>query len=194
MTTQFSENLLNDHPRVTLEDLRPYAVIRGDPRSNSGWGEPYLFATPPTPPADRSSLSALHRGYIATFRLHPDGQLELLSYDYLLPIEVADPGPKWRTQQVHELLTDDFWLMMKPKFSAPRTYVPFRAGRIVEDRAEWFVEEERPRTQWTSDVRARCPFCKRLRPPGPATRCFKCRRDWSDPNHVRRLPRDLDEH
>ena len=76
---------------------------------------------------------------------------------------------------VNERLTGDFFLVMKESFfSRERTYVPFRAGRIVEDRAEWLSEpkggwqfatgenRERPSVIVTPDAitsNVRCPAC-----------------------------------
>jgi hypothetical protein len=135
VTVQLSDRLGNDHPRVKLDGLRLYGVIRGDILARFGWGEPYPFAVPPAPPgAGRCSL--LWRGYIATFRLHPDGVLELVGYDYMM-----SPG-EWRAHPVGERLAGDFWLVFKRNFFGPRTYVPFRAGLIVEDEAEWVGEPE----------------------------------------------------
>jgi hypothetical protein len=60
--------------------------------------------------------------------------LELLQYRYPLSLSKA------QTQAVNETLTGDFWLVMKHNFFGPRTYVPFRDGRIVEDELEWHRE------------------------------------------------------
>lgn len=135
LTAQIPDRLDNHHPRLTLAGLHLYGVIRGDIRARFGWGEPYRFATPPAPPGS-GRCSALWRGYVSTFRLDPDGRLELVAHAYLL-----SPG-EWRTEPVGEWLGGDFWLVMKPAFFAPRTYVPFRDGRVVEDEAAWVAEPE----------------------------------------------------
>ena len=135
MTAQAADNLINDHPAVDFGGLHLHGIIRGNIHSNNGWGEPYRFTNPADPPKDVPRCSALWRGYVATFRLATDGQLELLEYSYPLSLSKA------RKQAVKETLTGDFWLVMKHNFFGPRTYVPFRDGRIVEDQSEWRRED-----------------------------------------------------
>jgi hypothetical protein len=135
VTVQMADRLVNDHPRVKLDGFHPYRVIRGDIHARHGWGEPYPFATPPAPP-DKSRCSALWRGYVATFRLHPDGSLELVGYEYMRSVG------KWEPHPVGERLAGDFWLVLKRNFFGPRTYLPFRAGLVVEDGTEWVAEPE----------------------------------------------------
>lgn len=139
MTAQVPDRLMNKHPRVKLRGMQLYGVVRGDIHANSGWGQRYEFAKPPTPPTDVPRCSALWRGYTATFRLDSEGELELLSYRY--PRTLA----KVETDPVNEKLSGDFWLVLKHNFFGPRTYVPFKEGKIVEDESEWVVEEPRSR-------------------------------------------------
>ena len=134
MTAQIPDKLVNDHPRVKLDGLHLYGVGRGDVRTRYGWGDRYDFATPPAPPADVPRCSALWRGYVATFRLHPDGRLELVGYDYMLSSGRRRPHP------VGEWLSGDFWLVLKPSFFGPRTYLPYLAGLVVEDESAWVRE------------------------------------------------------
>lgn len=135
MTAQSPDILINEHPRIELRGLHLYGVIRNDFRSNHGWGDRYLFASPANPPQDAVRCSALWRGYIATFRLDENGSLTLLSYRYPLSLTKA------KTETINELLNGDFWLVLKPTFSAPRTYVPFIDGKIVENESQWIVED-----------------------------------------------------
>lgn len=135
MTVQAPEKLVNEHPRVDLSGLSLYGVIRGDCRSNHGYGDGNAFMTRPSPPADATVCTALWRGYIATFVLQADGRLRLECFEYPLDIE------NWRRQEVNELLVGDFWMLMTHVFFGPRTYVPFRDGAIVEDKEQWFTEE-----------------------------------------------------
>jgi hypothetical protein len=140
MTAQVPDRLLNKHPRVKLRGLHLYGVVRGDIRgANSDWWQLYDFAKPPTPPKEVPRCSALWRGYTATFRLDSEGELELLSYRY--------PRTMMRavTEPVNEKLSGDFWLVLKHNFFGPRTFVPFKDGKIVEDEFEWVVEEPRSR-------------------------------------------------
>jgi len=140
MTAQVPDRLVNDHPRVKFRRLHLYGIIQGDVRSNHGWGERYRFAKPPDPPKDRRTCTALWRGYVATFRLDAHGELELVSYRYPLA------SSKSTTQAVHEKLSGDFWLVLKRNFFGPRTYVPFKDGKIIEDASTWFTESPRNRT------------------------------------------------
>jgi hypothetical protein len=79
-------------------------------------------------------MTSLWRRYIAKYRLNQDGSLELVSYEY--PIS-GPPGP----DPAGETLEGDFWLVLKETFFGPRTYIPFRAGKIVVDKAAWVFED-----------------------------------------------------
>src|SRR5262245_1902702 len=138
MTAQYPDKLVNKHPRVKLDGLHLYGVIRGDPRtSRAGWGDGDAFATRPRRPSPATLCTALWRRYVATFVLQPDGRLRLAVFEY--PGALTDR----RTQEVDELLAGDFWMVLKPEFEGLRTYVPFQDGVVVEDRAAWFNEELR---------------------------------------------------
>src|SRR5262245_29500787 len=115
MTAQAPDRLMNKHPRVKLRGLLLYGVVRGDIHANSGWGQRYEFLKVPQPPKDVPRCSALWRGYTATFRLDPDGEVELVSYRYPLSLTKAE------TEPVNEKLTGDFWLVLKQDFFGPRT-------------------------------------------------------------------------
>jgi hypothetical protein len=135
MTAQISDKLVNLHPRVEIDGLLLYGVIRGDPREPpTGWGDGAAFAAKPTTEAS-VTCTALRRGYVATFILQPDGRLKLTSFEYLLSIW------EWQKQEIDELVGGDFWLVMKPNFDGDRTYMPFHEGVVVEDRGQWFTEE-----------------------------------------------------
>src|SRR5262249_2372603 len=130
MTAHVPDHLINDHPRVNLLGLHPYGVICGNIDANYGWGERhYEFANP--------ACAALWRGYTATFRLDPGGELELISF------QLPNSGTESQTELVNEKLSGDFWLVLKPHFSGPRTYVPFEAGKVVEDESAWVIHEPR---------------------------------------------------
>lgn len=127
MTAHIADVLLNGHPRVHLNGLHVYGVICGDVHANFGWGEErYRFADP--------GCARLWEGRVATYRLHVDGRLELVSY------RLPETGVE---QPVHEMLAGDFWLVLKPHFRGGRTYVPFKDGDIVEDEAAWVFHEPR---------------------------------------------------
>ena len=133
MTDQASERLDNAHPDVDFGPLRLYRVITGDIATNHGWGVPYPYSSPPNLPDSRIRNSAIARGYIAHYSLSADGRLTLNSYTY----PSVPPLSRDIVETVNEPLTGDFWLVMKPYFRDPRTYVPFRDGVIVVDQSEW---------------------------------------------------------
>jgi hypothetical protein len=128
MTAHISDNLINDHPRVKLRGLQPFGVICGNIRANYGWGDHhYKFANP--------GCSGLWKGCTATFRLDAGGQLELISY------QLPNSSPESQAELVNEKLSGDFWLVLKPERSGPRTYVRFKQGTIVEDQSAWLIHE-----------------------------------------------------
>lgn len=133
MTVQAPERLLSEKPEIDFGSLSLYAIIVGDIRKNHGWGDPYPFDMPPVVPPG-GICSALWRGYVATFRLRPDGCIELKRYDY------PNSRPRFGVD-VLEVLKGDFWLIMKAEFFGPRVYVPFVAGQIVSDDKKWIVED-----------------------------------------------------
>jgi hypothetical protein len=119
---------------VKLDGLHLYGVTRGDVRSSpNGWGEDAFIAVP-IRPAPEVICTALWRGWIAHFVLQEDGCLRLMCFRHM--VEIGE----WQEQPVDELIAGDFWVVMKPDFDGLRTYIPFRRGRVVEDRSEWFTE------------------------------------------------------
>lgn len=151
MTAQLPDHLESLHRGCDLTGLHLHGVCCGDPTTNHGWGEPYVFARPPRPPAEAGRCSALWRGYVASFRLYPDGRLALVRYTYPAFDEDGAPDP---FEALHEELTGDFWLVMKEQFHGPRTYVPFVRGRVVTDRRRWLHEppEEDDVLAWLESV------------------------------------------
>jgi hypothetical protein len=136
MTAQVPDKLINEHPRVDFGDLQLYGIIAGDIRPSCDWPKPFRLPTPPSPPANAATSSAWWRGYIATFRLNPDGTLDHLCYEYSLS------SKEWVPQSVNDRLTGDFWLDMRPHFDDKRTYVLFRDGHVVEDRDQWYTQPD----------------------------------------------------
>lgn len=111
-----------------------HAVVRGDIHTNDGWGsEPYRARKRPAP-APGGHSTALRRGYIAHYRLNQDGSLDLVSYSY--PVS-GPPGH----DPVGETFEGDFWLVMRETAFGPRTYIPFRDGKVVVDRVAWVFED-----------------------------------------------------
>ena len=47
-------------------------------------------------------------------------------------------GPR---DPVGETLEGDFWLVTREKAFGPRTYIPFRDGKIVVDKTAWVFED-----------------------------------------------------
>ena len=80
MTTQVSDQLINNHIEIDFGDLHPYGVAIGDVQLNNGWGIPYPFKNLPSPSNER--VSFLWRGYISVYRLNSDGRLILEKYEY----------------------------------------------------------------------------------------------------------------
>jgi hypothetical protein len=73
--------------------------------------------------------------YWATFVLEPGGRLRLDHFQYMLK-----PG-LFQQESVEEIVAGNFWMVMKPHFNAPRTYIPFNHGVIVENEREWVTED-----------------------------------------------------
>jgi Bacterial RNA polymerase, alpha chain C terminal domain len=135
VSAQVPDVLINEHPRLRLDGLKLYAVIRGDIHLNYGWGDRYEFLHQPDPSLTTGRATNLIRGYVAKFRLEPDGGLVLEEYQF--PSGSFRP---WGRQPVAERLTGDFWIVLKPAFFGQRVYVPFCDGRIVEERGAWVIE------------------------------------------------------
>lgn len=170
MTTQITDELINECPDVNLDGFYLYDIITGDIHSKSGWGVPYPFKHQPRQ-TESAGCSANRRGYVSSFQLTKDGQLKLVSYRYdAFAVKVRDtvtalpivPSQKTTSdpeiEYVEEQLVGDFWMVMKNVFFVPRTYIPFRAGVIVKDREQWFKENNQwpvslEVTQYTIDPR-----------------------------------------
>ncbi len=119
--------LINEHA-VDLRNLEPYWFVVDGEATDSCL---------PVPPNEVDGMcSALWRGYIASLKLHADGRLELLRYEYPFTIRGA------RIQQVHRFFGGDFQLCFRPFFEGPNTHVAFRDGRIVADRQQWAIDEQ----------------------------------------------------
>ena len=131
MAEQESDVILCDFENFTFEGLRLYGVVRGDVHSNNGWGEPYEFKWKPKP-LKRYQCSSLWRGFISVYELRGDGSIYLVSYKY--------PYSEQNAEHFEEKLEGDFWLLMKPSFSAPRIYVPFVDSKIITDEDKWEVD------------------------------------------------------
>jgi len=135
VTAQVPDVLVNEHPRLRLDGLDLYAVIRGDIHMSPGCGDRYEFLSKPDPSLTTGRATNLIRGYVAKFRLEPDGGLVLEEYQF--------PDGSFRhsgRQPVAERLTGDFWIVLKPTFFGQRVYVPFCDGRIVEEKRAWVIE------------------------------------------------------
>jgi Bacterial RNA polymerase, alpha chain C terminal domain len=135
VSAQISDVLINEHPRLRLDGLDLYAVIRGDIHLRSGWGDRYEFLHKPDPSLTTGRATNLIRGYVAKFRLEPGGGLVLEEYQF-----PNGSFRRWGRQPVAERLTGDFWIVLKPTFFGQRVYVPFYDGRIVEEKGAWIIE------------------------------------------------------
>jgi hypothetical protein len=143
MTAQASDNLRNDNPRVDFDTLRCYGLTRSAPTETSKWsgvlGGVFDFPRPPRQRPD-TYCTACYRGYIASYVLNPDGALTLAAYEYTtLDVSVGGTASlRIDEDPVSEPITGDFWLILRPHFfTDPTTFVPFRNGRVIEDRSQW---------------------------------------------------------
>ncbi|WP_425396840.1 hypothetical protein [Aeoliella sp.] len=131
MTAQHSDILINDSD-VELSFLRPYFVCSA---SGEG-GDASAFPVKPIIPESNFLSTNLWRGYVATMRLHRDGRLELVKYDYPYAVEGTPP------QLCNALFTGDFSITFRPFFYGPDTTIPFLNGYIVRDREKWQVDDQ----------------------------------------------------
>lgn len=132
MTAQASDSLIVEHQTIDINGLHCFGVVAGDPKDKNGWREKYDFHHKPNPP-EFGFCSANWKSYIPTFRLTAEGALELLSYSYAEHgIEEIDPP---------EVLSGNFWLVLKERFFAPRLYIPFDHGTVVLDKNRWLQEK-----------------------------------------------------
>jgi hypothetical protein len=148
MTAQTPDKLQNDHPRVDFGDLRLYGLIRSDPSSAHCWsgvlGEPFDYPRTPAP-RDGGYSTACYRGYVASHVLNADGTLTLSHFEYTVFEPAVIDGAnsvsiRMEEDVVNQSVTGDFWMVLRPNFyTDPTTFVPFRKGRIVEDKSQWIV-------------------------------------------------------
>jgi hypothetical protein len=110
-----------------------YDIIRGDIHSDSP--ERYEFLHKPYFEPSMGRATNLIRGYVAAFRLEPDGGILLEEFRF-----PNSSFRRWRQQYVGERLSGDFWLVLKPDFYGQRVYVPFRDGRVVEEKRSWVIQ------------------------------------------------------
>ena len=132
MTAQEPDIVIDDSG-IELGWLKPYFVRSVNQKADS---EADCFPVPPVLPASNAFCSSLWRGYVATMRLHPDGRLELVKYDF--PYATKDAP----AQICNAYFTGDFSITFRPFFFGPNTVVPFRDGMIVRDRDEWDIDEQ----------------------------------------------------
>ena len=123
MTAQIPEILVNDSD-VDLKWLRPYDVSRSS------------YPVPPEVPDNSIRCSANWNEYIAELRLHADYRLELEQFEFPF---ADDAGP----QICNAFFRGDFSITFRPFFAGPRTTIPFRDGRIVQDREQWEIDDQR---------------------------------------------------
>lgn len=134
MTVQSPDDLTCNCELADFGELSLYAVITGDITAAHGWGTRYPFRNQPSVPPDSTVCSALWRGYIAEYAIDNDGCMSLVAYRYPL-------APNKPCVELNERLEGDYWLVMKSRFIGKRVYVPFRAGVLVTDEAEWLTED-----------------------------------------------------
>lgn len=129
MPQQPPDILVNEYPSVDFGALRLYTIVQGQRPARPRWNNQYPFKHRPRP-SNHAVCSKLWRGYLAYYRLTPEGQLLLERYEY--PFDHSQPA-----DEVSEMLEGDFWLVMKESFYGTCTYVPFVDGRIQADRQQW---------------------------------------------------------
>ena len=149
MPQQPPDMLVNDNPSVDFGPLRLYAIVRGSQPARPRWNNQYPFRHRPRP-SNAAVCAKLWRGYLAYYRLSPEGKLVLERYEY--PFDSSQPA-----DEVSEVLDGDFWLLMKESFYGNCTYIPFIEGRIQTERHLW--------TQAPNDLGVEKP--RKLRPRRP---------------------------
>jgi hypothetical protein len=135
MSDQAYDNLLNDHPRVCLDELYLYGAFRGTDPTDYRQRERYKYEREPSRYKTMARATNLNRGYIPTFRLDVEGRLWLVGFYFPLA------ATSLNHQTVREHLTGDFWIKMARSFRSPGIFIPFRDGLIVEDRGSRVLEE-----------------------------------------------------
>jgi len=134
MTTQRSEDFVNDFPRLALGEWRVFAVIRGTPApENHGWGDREARVYRATPKDVPPRTTANWKGYVERWHLKPDGALHLDAIVY--------DDEKIPPLLANERIEGDFHLVVKSEFEGPRQYIPFVASQIVLDEARWLHEQ-----------------------------------------------------
>ena len=123
MTAQDPEKLVSDSD-VDLTWLRPYDVSESS------------YPVQPELPVNPRFCSANWNGYIANLRLHEDYRLELEHFEFPF---ADDAGP----QICNAFFRGDFSITFRPFFAGPRTTIPFRDGRIVQNREQWEIDDQR---------------------------------------------------
>jgi hypothetical protein len=132
VTAQAPDEFVNLHADFDLAGLSLFGVIQGDPAANHGWGSNH-YQHERQPKSLDPGATCFGKGHLARYCLHPDGRLTLAGYQY--PMTGVPP------ERVDEPLHGDFWLVLKRDFYSDRTYVPFREGKLVTDRAQWRQEQ-----------------------------------------------------
>jgi len=130
MTAQIANHLINECPDVDFSHLHLYALLIGDVRAEESTIS-YSFTQQP----DESKinvLSACWSGYTSTYKLTKNKELALIGFKYpAFTPENIEPD------KTYELLTGDFWLMMRPNFFEDSIYIPFKNGKLITDQSEW---------------------------------------------------------
>ena len=130
MTAQVPEEFENRHPSFSVGDQFLYRVLVGTDLESATKFEPRV-----PPEETEMKYSALWRGHRRHYTLHSDGRLELRRYSY--------PGADKDAQDLSEFLEGDFWLVFRPTFFGPTTFVAFIDGHVVLDEEKWHVEAGR---------------------------------------------------
>jgi len=135
MTTQIANHFINECPEVDFSHLHLYALLVGDIREKTNTIS-YSFLQQP----DKSkinSFSACWSGYIPKYKITNNKELVLIAFEY-----PALSPKKIESDEIYELATGDFWLMMRPSFFKGSVYVPFKNGKLITDQSEWVFSEQ----------------------------------------------------
>ena len=108
---------------VDLNWLRPYFVSKSS------------YPVQPELPENPRFCTGNWNGYIANLRLHADYRLELEQFEFPYFDDMAP-------QVCNAFFSGDFSVTFRPFFGGPRTEIPFRDGRIVQDREEWEIDDQ----------------------------------------------------
>ncbi|MDN3523083.1 hypothetical protein [Halomonas ramblicola] len=127
MTAQIPEKLINNKGGVEFGAYKLFSIFIGEP---SGYKnrKAYPFKQKGKP-QERAFCTACWRGYVSVYELKASGELYLVKFEY--------PFSSRKPDAANEVLEGDFWIELRAEFFGDTMFVPFRNGKIVNDRSKW---------------------------------------------------------